>query len=133
MALMEEGNNQYGRVSWKVVYEWIQCIKQNFTLRRLIYTRHLFELKPSIHTLCFPLLSFALTALLWTFQKKNCTVVGQGRLWFKTYATVVIIFWIIFEAKPKDHLLIPCSDRHFYCVNLNKFHYWEQYFIKNFN
>ena len=29
--------------------------------------------------------------------------------------------------------LIPCSDRHFYCVNLNKCHYWEQYFISNFN
>ena len=25
--------------------------------------------------------------------------------------------------------LIPYSDRHFYCVNLNKCHYWEQYFI----
>ena len=25
--------------------------------------------------------------------------------------------------------LIPCSDRHFYCVNLNKCHYWVQYFI----
>ena len=25
--------------------------------------------------------------------------------------------------------IIPCSDRHFYCVNLNKCLYWEQYFI----
>ena len=25
--------------------------------------------------------------------------------------------------------VIPCSDRHFYCVNLNKCYYWEQYFI----
>ena len=25
--------------------------------------------------------------------------------------------------------LIPCSDRHFYCVNINKCHYWEQYFV----
>ena len=28
-----------------------------------------------------------------------------------------------------QEFLIPCSDRHFYCVNLNKCHYWEQYFI----
>ena len=29
--------------------------------------------------------------------------------------------------------IITCSDRHFYCVNANKRHYWNQYFILNFN
>ena len=29
---------------------------------------------------------------------------------------------------PDWMVVIPCSDKHFYCVNLNKCHYWEQYF-----
>ena len=28
---------------------------------------------------------------------------------------------------------LPRLDRHFYCVNRNKRHYWDQYFILNFN
>ena len=46
-----------------------------------------------------------------------------------THKVEHIYFFLFISSLSK--ILIPCSDRHFYCVNRNERYFWDQYFINN--
>ena len=78
---------------------------------------------------------FIITLYIWVRQDGVCKCIADCFISSSSWISLLNrrkVNLALFVRAPKCFwnwsCFIPCSDRYFYCINLNKCHYWEQYF-----